>query len=396
MRTTDALRRAFRTELVVEIAQSLIRVPTENPPGNESAIVPTLRRWLDLIGARDVTVLTPEQGRTSLLATCGNPGDKRLIWNGHIDVVPAGDRQTWRNAPFEALVSEGNVWGRGAADMKGPIASALAALATIRDAGISLHGELTIQLVADEETGGELGTKFLHDRGLLAPADGAICGEPTGLSAVTAAKGLQWLTITVHGQSAHASRPSDGVNAISQLATVLQALGKLGFEDLTHPLLGQPTLAPTMVLGGTKANVVPDRTVLTLDCRLLPGQRRSDIPDRVRKVLRSLDESDGIEATLSELAFWEPSEVDPSALIVTAARAATENILGRRPEIAGMTGSTDARFLIQAGVPTLLFGPGQLREAHTANESIAIEDLKEGALAYAATFCEFLGASDQS
>jgi acetylornithine deacetylase/succinyl-diaminopimelate desuccinylase family protein len=391
MEWIDDLRRAFDRDVVVELARDLVRIPSENPPGDESEVAAYLVPVLERLGLRDVAVVTAAENRASVTGRSGTPGGRVLIWNGHTDVVPVGDAGAWRHEPFGGTVAEDRLWGRGAVDMKGAIASVLAGLVTIRRAGLELAGELALQFVADEETGGTLGTAHLLRDG-LERADGAIVGEPTRLEAVVAAKGLLWLELRLRGVSAHASQPAQGTNAIEHLAVVLQALRGLELGAAGHPLVGRPTVTPTLVSGGTKANIVPDRCTLTIDCRLPPGQSPEEAVGAVRALLAGLARTHGVDASVTELASWEASEVDPGESIVEAVQDATAQVLGRRAPVAGMTGSTDARYLVNdARIPTVIFGPGSLEQAHTTDEWIAVEQLELGCLAYAATLCRFLG-----
>ncbi len=135
------------------------------------------------------------------------------MWNGHIDTVPAGDPRSWTSGPFDGEVVDGRLVGRGACDMKGPIAAALGAIAAIRRAGITLGGTLELHLVADEEHAGVHGTRVLRDQGLL-DHDAAIVGEPTEMEIALAERGGAWVTAVAHGKAAHGSQPHRGVNAI--------------------------------------------------------------------------------------------------------------------------------------------------------------------------------------
>jgi acetylornithine deacetylase/succinyl-diaminopimelate desuccinylase-like protein len=247
-----------------------------------------------------------------------------------------------------------------------------------------------VSVAADEETGGALGTGYLARQGFLAGADAAICGEPSSLNAVVAARGRLWLELTLIGTSAHASQPELGVNAVAAGGALLQALRDAELPS-GHPLLGDATLTPTMIAGGSSPNSVPDRCTVTIDRRLLPGEDPGGVKDEIRAVLGRIGASEGVEYELVERALFVPTEISPESEIVAAVQDVTELAIGRRAEIAGMAGSTDARFLIGEGIPTVIFGPGDASEAHTIDESIAVDDLLRGTIAYAAIFCHFLG-----
>ena len=162
-------------------------------------------------------------GRPSVVATLGDGDGPTLAWNGHLDTVPAGSLDTWRADPFGGEVVDGRLIGRGACDMKGPIAAALAAAAAVRRAGIDGPGRVTFHLAADEELAGVHGTKVLWERGLLTQG-AAIVGEPSDLQLGLAERGGAWITATAHGKASHGSQPDRGVNAITSMARYLLRL----------------------------------------------------------------------------------------------------------------------------------------------------------------------------
>lgn len=391
--TRQVARHLDRAQLVAW-AQELIQIDTTNPPGNEAPAVAWLEERLEALGFTHLRRHEPAPRRVSLTGDWGGSDGPTLIWNGHLDVVPAGDPTAWRFPPFAAHLHEGRIWGRGAADMKGAFASLLAAIDALQRAGIRLRGRLHLQAVADEEMLGMLGTKVLVEEARGEPAgvraDAAICGEPTGLRPMVAARGLLWAQITTVGRSAHASTPHLGVNAITKMARVIEALEALPFTA-HHPLLGPPTLTVATIQGGEKANMVPDWCRITLDRRLVPGETVEGARQELEGVLARLGDEAAVDARLEVLEAAEPSEIPaetPMVQVVQAARAA----LGLEPVApGGFPGGTDARFLIrQLGVPTVILGPGDLAQAHTTNESVDVEELEEGALLYAVILAAFL------
>ena len=222
---------------VVALARALIAAPSENPGGTEEAVAEVVTGVLAGLGA-DPTTVRSDAGRPSVIARIGSGGRPKLVWNGHLDVVPAGAPDTWAHGPWDGVVEDGRLFGRGAADMKGPVAAALAAAAAIRRAGVELSGTLEFHLVADEELAGTHGTRVLWDRGLL-DADAAIVGEPSELQLGLAERGGAWITLTAYGRAAHGSQPHRGVNAITSMARYLLRLPEV-LPDLEHPLTGAP------------------------------------------------------------------------------------------------------------------------------------------------------------
>lgn len=318
-----------------------------------------------------------------------------LAWNGHVDVVPPGDEREWTDPPFEGRTRDGRLWGRGAVDMKGSVACALAAVETIAAAGLRLEGEVLFLVAADEETGGHLGTAHLVSTGAARGADAAICGEATGLNLFVAAKGLLWLEIVVRGRACHASQPDGGVNAIAGMAHILEALARWRSRVPEHPLVGSPTLVPTVISGGIKENIIPDECRVRVDRRLLPGETVASATSEVEDLLDEVRHTHGLVINVEEITHWAASEIDAFAEIVEVAQSAVRAVTGSEPAIGGSTGATDARHLINSGnVPTLILGPGSIDQAHTVDEWVATEQLELATLVFADIFCKFLGWSE--
>jgi succinyl-diaminopimelate desuccinylase len=387
----EAAAAAVNPEEVLAFARALIAAPSENPGGTEDAAAEVAIGILRGLGAEPRTIRS-EAGRPSVIAELGSGGRPMLAWNGHLDVVPAGSLETWTHDPWAGEVVDGRLIGRGAADMKGAVGAALAAGAALRRAGIELRGTLVYHLAADEELAGIHGTKVLWEAGLL-DQDMAVVGEPSELQIGLAERGGAWVTLTAHGRAAHGSQPHRGVNAITSMARYLLRLPEV-LPDLEHPLTGRPTVNAALISGGSAPNVVPDRCEVDVDRRIIPGETDPEAvlaPFRtLAAALRAEDPDVRIEATLRE--WTDAAESDPGARIVDIARAAVAAERGEEPALVGFTGITDARFYLnQAAIPAIILGPGSLTVAHTANESIDVDELVAGARAYARIFAAALG-----
>jgi acetylornithine deacetylase/succinyl-diaminopimelate desuccinylase family protein len=378
---------------VVAFARALIRVPSENPGGTEDAVAAVASDLLEELGASPAIVRS-DTGRPSVVARVGDGSRPRLAWNGHLDVVPAGDPSTWSNPPFGAEVSDGRLVGRGAADMKGSIAGALAAVAAIRRAGTEPAGTLDLHLAADEELTGLQGTKVLLERGFL-DQDAAIVGEPTDLRLGLAERGGAWVTATAKGRSAHGSKPHLGVSAITSMARFLLRIEEV-LPDLEHPLVGRPTVNAALIQGGSAPNVVADRCVVDVDRRLIPGESsREDVLAPFEGLASAIAaEHPEVDLSFSLREWTDAAESDPASIIADLCRAAVHDE-GRDPTDLGFTGISDARFYINdVRIPTVILGPGSLDVAHTADESVAVDDLVAAARVYTRVFLGFLGVRD--
>jgi len=378
---------------VLRFARRLITTPSENPGGTEDAVAAVALEILEDLGGTP-EIVRGEEGRPSVVARFGRGDRPALAWNGHLDVVPAGDPSAWRHPPFGAEVVHGTLVGRGAADMKGAIASALAAVSAIRRSGVELAGRLDLHLVADEELAGLHGTKVLNERGYL-DQDAAIVGEATDLNIALAQRGGAWITATTRGRAAHGSTPQLGVSAITSMARFLLRIEEV-LPDIEHPLVGRPTVNAAIIQGGSAPTVVADRCVVEIDRRIIPGETEPEEVlepfDRLADAIRS----DHSEVDLSfAIGLWtDAAEVTGDPAIADLCRNAVREETGRAPLDTGFTGITDARFYLNdRSIPTIILGPGSLGVAHTANESVEIAQLVAAARVYARVFTRFLDGS---
>jgi len=390
------LRRFIRKKELVDLTIQLVQISTENPPGNEKVAAQFLKPLLSKMGFKIKTVLSPK-GRWNLLAEKSwGKGGRRLIFNGHLDVVPAGNRSQWKYPPFQGKLYQGRIYGRGSSDMKSGIASFIHALSTIERSKIPLHqGAVTLHLVSDEESHGHQGMGFLTQRERI-QGDAALVGEPTDLQPVIAQKGALWLRILTIGKSAHGSKPHLGVNAVEKMMKLIERLRIIPLEK-EHPLLGKPTLNIGTIQGGTKVNVVPESCEIELDRRMLPGEKEEDVLGEIKEMLDSLQSQDPFfQYRMEEIDFAEPSEVDPEEEIVKIGVEAIENVMGRKPLLRAFSGFTDSRFYInQCHIPTLIFGPGGVDQSHTTDESVGVDALVHAAHIYAMILVDYLSRKDE-
>ena len=385
------LDRFIRKKELVDLTIQLVRIPTENPPGNEKRASIFLKPILSKIGFRVKNYLSPK-GRWNIIAEKRwGKGGRSLIFNGHLDVVPAGDPSQWRYAPFQGKLEKGRIYGRGASDMKSGIASILQAISMIDRSKIRLdRGALILHLVSDEESHGHQGMGFLTQKGVI-QGDATLVGEPTDLDLVICQKGALWFRISTIGKSAHGSRPHQGVNAIEKMMRLINRLSSISMEK-EHPMLGKPTLNIGTIRGGTKVNIVPDRCEIEVDRRMLPSERKEEVLIEIKEALNLLQSQDPyFQYRMEEIDFAEPSEINPDEEIVKMGVEAVQEVRGEKPEIRGFSGFTDARFYInQCHIPTLILGPGEVGQSHTTDESVEVDSLIQAAQIYGLIIINFL------
>jgi succinyl-diaminopimelate desuccinylase len=376
---------------VVELTRALVSVDTCNPPGNErpieglvrDALAPRRPRW---------TAIEPSPNRLSLVADLPHPdGDdprrRTLIVNGHLDVVPV-NAVAWSHDPFDPEVCDGKLFGRGSADMKGGVAAAICALEALERAGVAPGCNVVFHLVADEERGGRYGTRALLEQGLIR-GDACLVPEPTDLQLCIAERGLMQARIRVEGRPAHGSRPRQGVSAIEHAAKLVLALHAADYGDIEHPLLGRPTANVGTIAGGTTFNTVAESCEIGLDRRLLPGATPGTTEAGIRAAIdRAM--VDGLRYDFEVDMFGEASEMPETDPWVDCVGGAVERATGARPGVIGMSFTTDARFVRnQAGIPTVVCGPGAVEQAHANDEFVRVDQLVDATVAFAELIAAF-------
>ncbi len=358
----------------MSILADLIRLRSQTAADGEGAVADYVAELLRGLGAE---VTTPEvlPGRCNVIGTLrGRQERPRLVFNTHMDTVPAGDG--WSGDPFVAERREGAIYGRGAVDAKGPLACMLVAFEHAARRPERLRGEFVLATVVDEEIASR-GARHAT-RGLV--ADYAVIGEPTDGAIGLAQRGSIRPVIVVEGKAAHSSRPEEGLNAIFKMARVLAALERYG-EDVrrrSHPLVGTATATVTLISGGTGENVVPDRCEITLDRRLVPGERDEEVLREVQMVLDGVAAADpSVQARIERLlpTTGGPAETPATATIARLARTAAARHRGRDDGFIGLTGACDMVHFREAGAECIILGPGDLGVAHRPDEYVKVADL---------------------
>ena len=363
----------------VALARSLVAIPSVNPAldddgHGEEAIAHACAGWLHDWGLR-TRVVEVAPGRFNVVGELGR-GDPVLLLNGHLDTVGVGGME---HDPFDPVVHDGRIYGRGACDMKGGVAALLAASAAVAGSGGPDRGTLVVALTADEEHA-SLGMRALVEEGIR--ADGAVVCEPTGLAVMPAHKGFVWMEATFRGKAAHGSRPDIGVDAVRHAALYVSGLegahARLA-EAEAHELLGAPSFHVGTICGGTAPSVYPAECRLTLERRTLPGEDHDEVVEPFRTVLERLSRTQpDVDAELEVTLVRPGSDVPLDARVVRKLLAALEREeIDARVE--GMSAWVDASFLNEAGIPAVCFGPGHIARAHGAQEFLEVEELRAAA-----------------
>ena len=357
------------------LTRALVEIDSRNPslvpgaPGEEGCAA-FLRGVLDAWGFR-TELQEAAPGRPNLIARIGSArGGRTLMFNGHLDVVGV---EGMVHPPFSAVAHDGRLYGRGSADMKGGIAVMCAAAHLAAAQGIA--GEVVVAAVADEEYL-SLGTRALIDSGVR--ADACIVTEPTKLAIMPAHRGFAWLEVEVEGRAAHGSRWDIGVDAIRHAGLLLAELDRIDSDVLPqreHPLLGRASLHASLIQGGLGYSTYPDRCVIGLERRTIPGETFAHVVAEVERACDAVrTRKPAFVAEVRPRGGQGPSDVSTDAPIVLALGDALRAV-GEAVKIEGMSAWTDAALLNEAGIPAICFGPGDISLAHAAEEYIPLDEI---------------------
>jgi len=370
---------------VIELLAEMVRLPSVNPGGKapgtdtegEERMTAFVRKYLEERGVQ-CALQQVSPGRANVIAEVRGESDRTVVLETHMDTVSV---EAMTIEPFEPAVGEGLVHGRGSCDAKASLAAMMTAMVRIAQ-DQPPPDSCVLAAVVDEEFGYTGVKRFLDDCGEIA---GAVVGEPTMLEVVIAHKGaVRWQVIT-RGVSAHSSDPAKGVNAIYKMARVLQALE--AYADALasregHPLVGGPTLSVGTIQGGSAVNIVPETCEALVDRRLIPGERIDEVEADLLAFVRG--ELDGrADFELAGILKDPPLETSEDAEVVARLKAAAEAVVGEA-KLVGAAYGTDASKFAQAGIPAIVCGPGDIAQAHTADEWIAAEQVERAADLYEA------------
>ncbi len=402
-----------RQQELVQLVSDLLRIPSENPDGEQLTVIRFVEDYLKAAGiSYERVAVNPDH--PCVLAKMGSEEGFSIILNGHVDVVPAGSRSGWKFDPYCGDVVDGKIRGRGASDMKAGVAGLLFTMRLLQQSGAKLQGNIRLHIVSDEETAGVYGTSWLCANGYADGGDACLVAEPTSFDNIEIGqKGICHMKLMAKGTPAHGSIGNYvGDNAITKLAKVLihiddltkvpghfgagqekalenslyiarQALGEKGQNAIDHL-----TANVGMISGGTKINMVPDYCEAMVDMRLPIGIKKEEIEAAVQQLIAK----SGVEGVEAELNFKaEANHTDYDAAIVKAVHGHAEKIWNATVRPAYQWASSDAKYYRELGIPTIQFGPANLEGIHSYNEDVDVEDVVHSAEIYMLTFCDLLG-----
>jgi succinyl-diaminopimelate desuccinylase len=351
----------------------LIRARSVNPPGDEFRPARVLTDFCQGLGLPFET-FEKVPGRTNVVARVGQ-GRPRVLVPLHLDTVPAGDG--WATDPFEPVVKDGRLYGRGAKDDKGHLAGCMLAARYLKEHPDRWTGTLLLVGAADEETGSALGVQYLiNECGL--EADVALVPDAGyGMREIDVGeKGVLFLRVRAAGRQAHGSEPERGASALWPIVDFLNRLRAYRPPGGRTPLFTAPTLNVGAIHGGSAPNMVPGQCETLLDLRYLPGTDGEAVLSHVRQLVREVESgAPDVRMELEVLSHQLPTLVDQNHPVLAMLERRTEEVTGRRPQRIGQSGATVAKFLILGGIPAAGFAFGPEGAEHMANEYVDLDEL---------------------
>jgi succinyl-diaminopimelate desuccinylase len=370
---------------VIQFHGGLVRIPSVNPPGDVREAIAYCEKPLATAGF-ETTIVSMVDEMPSLIATIGNDDGPTLGFNAHVDVVPIGERSAWTHDPFGAEIVDGRIYGRGAGDDKASVTAQIMAALALARSGLPLKGRLVVNEVADEESGGFHGAKYVTENDFFTP-DFMIVGEQTMNEVALGEKGASPTVIEVRGRTAHGALPWEGANAIEAMAEIIVALRREYWPviaERTNSYFHPSSASVNLFTGGVKTNVVPDYAEIYVDRRLVPGEEpRTVIAEIDAIVQRVIGEFPGCTARAYEKWTGSVATATDEASTLVQAMVGANRRLGLSTSLRGFSMATDGRFWAHQGIPTIIYGPGDPNLAHIPDEWVGVDEVIQATRAYA-------------
>ncbi len=387
---------------LVEFLQGMIKIPTENPPGKHyMECAKFIGNKMEEIGFKVDYVEVPkgmtkklaphgeESPRVSVIGVYGSEQKPVLHFSGHYDVVPAGSG--WTVNPYSGEIKDGKIFGRGSSDQKSGIAAQIYAVAALKLTGIDLYGKILSSATPDEETGGFGGLGYLVDNGYLdsSNTDYCVITECLDFDKVCLGhRGTLWFELTTKGKQSHGSMPSEGVNAIDKMRSLINEIENNIFplikDKSSYPIqpekCRESTLACTVIEAGNKVNTVPAECKACFDWRLIPEQNLDWAKETLIQVCEDWkSRNKDSDYNLNILHQVDPLVVPDDTPLVKVFLSSGQDVLNREMEFSISPGSDDQRFVVNQGglEQCIVYGPGALAHAHKSDEYICISELKQ-------------------
>jgi len=384
-------------EALARFVQELVRIPS--PSTQEGALAARVADEMRRVGIADLWV----SRIGSVIGHIGPGRGPKLLFDGHMDTVDVGDPARWSNSPYGGEIENGILYGRGACDMKGGLAAMIYSAKALLDSGVELDGDLYIAAVVQEEPCEGLAMRVLVEEEGLRP-DFVLLGEPTNLQISLGQRGRIEMQVNVQGRAAHASSPALGENAIHNAARLIFGIELLAPRLATDSFLGQGTIVVTHIDSlAASRNALPDSCSFCIDRRLTLGETERRALAEIQNIITTEEVNAQVEVTeyqgISYTGYTRPvREAFPAWVLpedhrlVQAVVRSVRETLNYRPRLGYWSFSTDGAYTAGlADIPTIGFGPGEERYAHTIDDQVRVNDIVDAARVYARLAVELLG-----
>jgi succinyl-diaminopimelate desuccinylase len=402
---------------LVALLSDLLKIPSDNPPGDTTAIAEFIVDYLKIFGVESEIIVT-KPGIANVVATIGE-GEPHLILNGHLDTFPSEVGETWNIPPYSGLVMDGRIYGRGAGDMKGGLAALLYGFAKISQT--DFKGKLTFTGTSDEETGGEWGALWLLNKHDSLHGDAVLNGEPSGLTVRIGEKSRVSIILEAEGKAAHGSFSGYvGENAIMKMVRILPLVEafqgtpavfteetkalteevmkgykqQYGHESETMAnVLKEVTVNIGTIEGGSEDNIVPAYCKVVVDTRLPIGITPTEITEMMKKKIHEVDPSIKVSWKRPPQIVTESTYSPINTRITKLLAKNSKEVTGDEPLYSFTSGGTDCRFWRKLGIPAICYGP-RVYGMGGADENVTVDDLVTTAKVQVGTILDFLAGEN--
>jgi len=378
-------------EEMMEFLRSLVQANSENPPGNEKQVALIIEDKLRDLGCK-VERQQVEEERFNIIASVEGEAREKLLYNGHMDTVKIGNPDEWSYDPLGGEIRDGFMYGRGATDMKAGLVCMIYAIKALLQSGVPLKKGLVFAAVIDEEVNFK-GTQALLAEHRLNDCQVGFVSEPTGLKIATCLKGGIEFTARTYGKSAHSGMAYEGENAIYHMSKVIHALedynGALK-DRISLPGLKYPTVNVGKITGGLGVTLVPDFCELEFDRQVLPGEDLASVEKEIFDLIEAVGQELEFKVELRKNQHFNPWQIAEDQPVVQLLEDACLKALGTEPSYSGFCAYCEVEMFAMHGIPSVIFGPGEIIMAHRPNECVKVQDVIDGAKVYALLAYNFM------
>lgn len=380
------------TEGAIAFLQKLVQCDSQNPPGREMRVAQMIKEKLDEIGLL-TKVQEVEPGRFNVIGLLAGESTEQLLFNGHMDTVKIGSTERWTKEPLGGEIVDGKLYGRGSSDMKSGLAAMIYALETLTASGVKPRKSILFTAVIDEEVYFK-GTQALIDEGLLSHCTRAYVSEPTSVCVATSLQGAAEFTARTYGRAAHSGMAENGVNAIIPMAEFITELNALNDQlqnrgaALGFPV--NPCLNVGVIKGGVDILLVPDYCEMSFDRQVFPGEDMQEAIQEISELFKHVCSKYEAEGTLNCNQYFNPWTAKKDHPVVQTAMRCHETVTGRPPENILFRAYAEVEMIENAGIPSMLYGPGSILQAHRPDEFVLVEEFLTAVKTYTLIAYDFV------